>query len=98
MKEVRQEGGDSMDELDRELDEMADALSNVSSEQVVATRRLPPPRRDPMALGFGVAFLGLSLLGLLGAVGVDVAAAWLYAAVLVGLGAAGLASSRPRQA
>jgi hypothetical protein len=51
-----------------------------------------------MALGFGVAFLGLGALGLLRGVGVEVSPAWLYAAVLVGLGAAGLVSTRLRQA
>jgi len=84
-----------MDELDKELDEMAAA---VSEPPAGAPRRLPPPRRDPMALGFGVAFLGLGLLGLLRGAGVDVPAAWLYAAVLVGLGAAGLVGTRLRQA
>ena len=58
--------------------------------------RLGPPRRDGMALGFGAAFLALGGLGMLRAAGVDVATAWLYAAVLVGLGAAGLASARAR--
>ena len=84
-----------MDELDKELNEMAAAVSEPPSR---APQRLPRPRHDPMALGFGVAFLGLGLLGLVRAAGVDVPAAWLYAAVLVGLGAAGLVSTRLRVA
>jgi hypothetical protein len=83
-----------MDELDNELNELASAMERQSP----APQRLPRPRRDPMALGFGVAFVGLGLLGLLRAAGVDVPAAWLYAAVLVGLGAAGLVSTRLREA
>ena len=84
-----------MDELDKELEEMASALSE---PRTTAPRRLPRPRRDPMALGFGVAFVGLGLLGLLRTAGLNVPAAWLYAAVLVGLGAAGLVSTRLREA
>lgn len=83
-----------MDELDDELNEMASALSERPSPR----QRLPRPRRDPVALGFAVAFLGLGALGLLRAAGVDVPAAWLYAAVLLGLGAAGLVSTRLRAA
>ena len=95
MKHLGREGGENMDELDQELNEMASALEQEPSP---APRRRRQPRRDPMALGFGVAFLGLGVLGLLGAAGVDVAPAWLYAAVLVGLGAAGLVSTRLREA
>ena len=84
-----------MNELDDELNEMASALSDPPSP---TPQRLPRPRRDPMALGFGVAFFGLGVLGLLRAAGVDVPAAWLYAAVLLGLGAAGLVSTRLRAA
>jgi hypothetical protein len=53
------------------------------------TNRFTPPRRDASALGFGVAFLGLALLALLRAGGVDLRAAWLYAAAFIGLGGAG---------
>ena len=83
-----------MTELDDELDAMAAAVAD-EPHPAPQPRR---PRRDPMALGFGVAFLGLGLLGLLRAGGVEVPAPWLYAAVLVGLGAAGLVSTRLRPA
>ncbi len=55
-------------------------------------RTLQPPRRDPSALGFGVAFIAYGVLGLLHAGGVGVPVGWLYPSLLIGLGAAGLAS------
>lgn len=51
-----------------------------------------PPRRDGMALGFGLAFIAFGVLGLLRAAGVPVDTDWLYPLILIGLGAAGLAS------
>jgi hypothetical protein len=50
------------------------------------------PRRDGMALGFGLAFLVFGALWLLRAVGLDVRTAWLYPVILIGLGLAGLAT------
>lgn len=49
-----------------------------------------PPRRDGVALGFGVAFIVFGTLGLARALGAHVPAAWVYPVVLIGLGAAGL--------
>lgn len=53
---------------------------------------LPTPRRDAMALGFGVAFIVFGVLGLLRACGADVPLTWIYPTILIGLGAAGLSS------
>jgi hypothetical protein len=50
------------------------------------------PRRDGMALGFGLAFLVFGALWLLRSVGLDVRTAWLYPVILIGLGLAGLAT------
>jgi hypothetical protein len=52
----------------------------------------PPPRRDGIALGFGMAFVVFGVAGLIRAAGVPVHAAWFYPAILMGLGAAGLIS------
>jgi hypothetical protein len=71
-------------------------LDGFEAESVSKPARFAPPRRDTPALGFGVGFLALGLLGLLRAGGVPLPLAWLYAAVLVGLGAAGLVSARVR--
>lgn len=51
-----------------------------------------PPRRDAMALGFGLAFIVFGVLGLLRVAGAEVPLTWLYSTVLIGLGAAGLTS------
>jgi hypothetical protein len=56
-----------------------------------------PPRRDGMALGFGVAFLALGVLGLLRSAGLHIDTGWLYSLILVGLGIAGLASALLRE-
>jgi hypothetical protein len=50
-------------------------------------------RPDARALAFGSAFTALGALGLAHELGADVRARWLYAAVLVTLGLAGLVSS-----
>jgi hypothetical protein len=51
-----------------------------------------PPRRDGMALGFGLAFVVFGMTGMGRGLGIDVKAAWLYPVLLIGLGAAGLVS------
>ena len=51
-----------------------------------------PSRRDGMALGFGLAFIVFGVLGLLHVSGAGIPAGWLYPAILLGLGAAGLVS------
>lgn len=65
-------------------------------DDVTTGARFAPPRRDGAALGFGVAFLALAALALLKSGGLHVPTAWLYAAVLIGLGLAGLVSARWR--
>ena len=50
------------------------------------------PRRDAMALGFGIAFIVFGVLGLLRACGAGVPLTWIYPTILIGLGAAGLSS------
>jgi hypothetical protein len=59
--------------------------------------RFLPPRRDAMALGFGLAFIVFGVLGLLRATGVDVPLTCIYPIILIGLGAAGLASLLMRE-
>lgn len=56
-----------------------------------------PPRRDGMALGFGLAFIAFGVLGLLRVAGVPVEPRWLYPLIFIGLGAAGLASALLRE-
>lgn len=48
------------------------------------------PRRDPAALGFGLAFVVLGLTGLLRSSGVEIDAALLSQLALIMLGVAGL--------
>lgn len=52
----------------------------------------PPPRRDGVALGFGMAFIFFGVSGLLRASGVQLHGAWFYPAFFIGLGVAGLVS------
>ncbi len=52
----------------------------------------PPPRRDGIALGFGLAYVFFGVAGLVRAAGADLQTAWFYPAILVGLGVAGLIS------
>jgi hypothetical protein len=63
-------------------------------------KRLRAPRRDPGALGFGVAFVALGAAGLLRSTGVAIEASTLSQVALILLGAAGLlslvTSRRPR--
>jgi len=73
-----------------------DELSTFEEELTAKPARWAPARQDGAALGFGVAFVALGGLGLLRALGVQLPAAWLYAAVLIGLGVAGLVSARAR--
>jgi hypothetical protein len=56
-----------------------------------------PPRRDGMALGFGVAFIAFGVLGLLRSAGLHVDTGWLYSFILLGLGVAGLTSALLRE-
>ena len=58
---------------------------------------LLPPRRDGAALGFGLAFIVFGVLGLLRAGGWAVPSGSLYPLILIGLGAAGLASVLGRE-
>lgn len=60
-------------------------------------RRHRRPRRDGVALGFGVAFIAFGVLGLLRAAGVHVDSAWLCSAIALGLGLAGLVSVALRE-
>jgi hypothetical protein len=55
------------------------------------------PRRDAMALAFGLAFIVFGVLGLTRSAGVRVDVAWLYPIILVGLGVAGLVSALWRE-
>jgi hypothetical protein len=52
-----------------------------------------PPRRDVVALAFGLAFIVFGVLGLIRAAGVHIDPVWLYPEIAIGLGAAGLAST-----
>jgi hypothetical protein len=52
-----------------------------------------PPRRDVMALAFGLAFVVFGVLGLMRAAGMHIDTVWLYPEIAIGLGAAGLAST-----
>lgn len=80
------------DELQDELDAL-DPDRRPSPEELVMAPSLPrPPRRDGMALGFGVAFIVFGLFGLVRAFGAAVPSSWLYPIILIGLGAAGLVS------
>jgi len=63
----------------------------------MATRLRRPPRRDGMALGFGVAFVVFGVIGLVRGFGAQVPSAWIYPVVLIGLGAAGLVSLFSRE-
>ena len=58
----------------------------------------PPPRRDGVALGFGMAYVFLGVAGLVRSAGVQLSPGWFYPAILVSLGVAGLISLsfRPR--
>jgi hypothetical protein len=58
---------------------------------------LQPTRRDPTALGFGLAFIVFGALGLLRAAGAEVPLLWIYPTILIGLGAAGLTSLLARR-
>jgi hypothetical protein len=55
-----------------------------------------PPRRDAMALAFGIAFVVLGAFGLLRSLGVQVELEWLYPIIFIGLGVAGLLSALSR--
>lgn len=72
----------------------AGAGENVTNE---ALRRRWRPRRDGVALGFGVAFIAFGVLGLLRAGGVHVDSVWLCSAIAIGLGLAGLVSVALRE-
>ena len=74
-----------LDGLDPDLRPAPDELS-------MAPALRHPPRRDGMALGFGLAFIVFGIVGLLRAAGADVPSAWLYPIILIGLGVAGLVS------
>ncbi|MEY4547058.1 MAG: hypothetical protein RL685_3253 [Pseudomonadota bacterium] len=52
----------------------------------------PPPRRDGVALGFGLAFVFFGIAGLARAAGAEIHATWFYPAIFIGLGVAGLVS------
>ena len=77
-----------------DLDNLDDVEPREPLDGAVHPRLRPfsPPRRDPIALGFGAAFILFGLLGLLRSAGVPVPEAWLYPAILIGLGAVGLVS------
>jgi hypothetical protein len=55
-----------------------------------------PPRRDAMALAFGIAFVIFGGFGLLRSAGVRVELEWLYPILFIGLGVAGLVSALSR--
>ena len=57
----------------------------------------PPPRRDGVALGFGMAYVVFGVAGLVRAAGVQLQASWFYPAILVCLGLAGLISQLYRR-
>jgi hypothetical protein len=78
-----------------ELDDLDRDPSPADLPMAAALRR--PPRRDGVALGFGVAFIAFGLLGVLRASGAPLPSAWLYPIILIGLGAAGLVSSLMRE-
>jgi hypothetical protein len=63
----------------------------VTSESSQLPRRLwPPPRRDPAALGFGIAYVLLGIAGLWPSAHEGFAANWFYPLFLITMGAAGL--------
>jgi len=57
-----------------------------------AARFWPPPRRDALALSFGLAFLLFGAAGLARAAGAPLEGRWLSPLILIGLGMAGLFS------
>jgi hypothetical protein len=63
----------------------------VSTEASQLPRRWwPPPRRDPAALGFGIAYLLLGIAGMWPGAREGFAASWFYPLFLITMGAAGL--------
>ena len=63
----------------------------MTSELSQLPRRLwPPPRRDPAALGFGIAYVLLGIAGMWPSARAGFAASWFYPLLLITLGAAGL--------
>jgi hypothetical protein len=80
------------DDLERELDALDPDLRASPGELAMAPSIPRPPRRDGLALGFGLAFIVFGLVGLVRAFGAPVSSAWLYPIILIGLGAAGLVS------
>lgn len=81
------------DLLQEELDALDPSLRPAPEELAMAPSQPRRPRRDGMALGFGLAFVVFGLVGLLRAFGAPVPSAWLYPIILIGLGAAGLSSA-----
>ena len=65
-------------------------MSTEFSQTSHSPRLWPPPRRDPAALGFGVAYLLLGIAGLVPAARAAFSANWFYPLLLITLGAAGL--------
>lgn len=84
------------DDLQRELDALDPDLPPSPDELAMAPSIPRRPRRDGLALGFGLAFIVFGLVGLVRAFGAPVPSAWLYPIILIGLGAAGLVSSFSR--
>lgn len=83
----------SLEQLEPDLDP---AFSSLEAPDMASTLQRPP-RRDGMALGFGVAFIVFGLIGLARSLGADVPSAWIYPVVLIGLGVAGLTGLFSRQ-
>jgi hypothetical protein len=63
----------------------------MTSESSQLPHRLwPPPRRDPAALGFGIAYVLLGIAGMWPGAREGFAASWFYPLFLITMGAAGL--------
>ncbi|HTV22160.1 MAG TPA: hypothetical protein VMG12_25900 [Polyangiaceae bacterium] len=89
-------------DLDPDLDPMLGSDLDADLDPVPENCPVSPsvrrkPRRDGMALGFGVAFIIFGVLGLARAAGAAVPSAWLYPIILIGLGVAGLVSAFARE-
>jgi hypothetical protein len=86
-----------IDDLQRELDALDPDLRPSPEELAMAPATARSPRRDGIALGFGLAFIVFGVVGLVRALGAPVPSVWLYPIILIGLGAAGLVSLFSRE-
>lgn len=86
--------GFDLDDLDRDLEPSPEGSPEEVSVMPAVRRR---PRRDGIALAFGLAFVVFGVVGLVRAFGGNVPSAWLYPIILIGLGLAGLVGLAGRE-